>query len=151
MRIFRTGTSKSAKLVQPFRRWLRQERAPGTYRAEAIEFAKTQEFWGPAQGRSREFPEQHPIKSKEEHANYKWPTRMIRSSIAPMQDLVDGTEGHFIIVDLSSSLIEAAMRTLVRRISSCGCTTSRADCWRARCLTEYYSKLAQTQSRWAPT
>src|ERR1700752_5177314 len=42
----------------------------GRTHAEAVEFAKTQEFWGPAKVVPENFPKVHPIRSKEDLAKY---------------------------------------------------------------------------------
>lgn len=86
----------------------------GRTHAEEIEFKKTQEFWGPAKVVPENFPKVHPIKSKEDLANYKWPDPDDPVILAPIKDLVENYgKDYFIIVDLSSSLIEAAYAHIV--------------------------------------
>lgn len=76
---------------------------------EEIEFAKTQEFWGPAKIVPENFPSHFPIKTEEDLKNYTWPDPADPALLDPIDDIVAryGSE-YFIIVDLSSTLIEAA-------------------------------------------
>ena len=122
----------------------------GRTQAEAIEFAKTQEFWGPAKVVPENFPKVHPIKSKEDLSSYKWPDPNDPVILAPIKDLVDRYgKDYFIIVDLSSSLIEAAYAHLVG--------TQNFFLWMydepeliagvLDGLTEYYSKLGANAVR----
>ncbi len=81
----------------------------GRTKEEQEIFAKTQEFWGPAKVVPENFPKVHPVKSKEELANYKWPDPNEPSILEPIKGLVEKYQkDYFIIVDLSSTLIEAA-------------------------------------------
>ena len=82
---------------------------------EEAEFEKTQEFWGPAKVVPENFPSHHPITSMEDLKNYTWPDpadrraarSRSRSSASRYQD------DYFIMVDLSSTLIEAAYAHIV--------------------------------------
>jgi len=77
-------------------------------------FAKTQEFWGPAKIVPENFPSHHPIKSMEDLKNYTWPDPNDPEILAPIKTLCDEyQDDYFIIVDLSSSLIEAAYAHIV--------------------------------------
>ncbi|MGI9464589.1 MAG: uroporphyrinogen decarboxylase family protein [Aestuariivirgaceae bacterium] len=81
---------------------------------EEVEFQKTQEFWGPAKVVPENFPNFHPIKSVEELKNYKWPDPADPEMLAPIKALCDEyQDDYFIIVDLSSTLIEAAYAHIV--------------------------------------
>ncbi len=81
---------------------------------EEVVFAKTQEFWGPAKVVPENFPSSHPITSKEALDNYTWPDPNDRAILDPIQDLCDRyQDDYFIIVDLSSTLIEAAYAHIV--------------------------------------
>lgn len=81
----------------------------GRTEEEEKEFAKTQEFWGPAKVVPENFPKFHPIKTMEDLKNYKWPDPNDRAILDPIADLCKRYQGdYFIIVDLSSTLIEAA-------------------------------------------
>ncbi len=81
---------------------------------ETVEFAKTQEFWGPAKIVPENFPSFHPIKSMEDLKNYTWPDPNDSEILAPIKALCDEyQDDYFIIVDLSSTLIEAAYAHIV--------------------------------------
>lgn len=81
---------------------------------EEIEFAKTQDFWGAAKVVPENFPSFHPIKSMEDLKNYTWPDPNDRAMLDPIKALCDKyQDDYFIIVDLSSTLIEAAYAHLV--------------------------------------
>lgn len=76
---------------------------------EEVEFAKTQEFWGPAKIVPENFPSHFPIKSEEDLKNYTWPDPADPALLDPIDDIVKQYgDDYFIIVDLSSTLIEAA-------------------------------------------
>lgn len=77
-------------------------------------FKKTQEFWGPAKVVPENFPKHHPIKSMEDLKNYKWPDPNDRTLLDPIRHICDKYQkDYFIIVDLSSTLIEAAYAHIV--------------------------------------
>ena len=77
-------------------------------------FKKTQDFWGPAKVVPENFPKHHPIKSMEDLRNYKWPDPADPAILGPIRDICDRYQkDYFIIVDLSSTLIEAAYAHLV--------------------------------------
>ncbi len=77
-------------------------------------FAKTQEFWGAAKVVPENFPSFHPIKSMEDFKNYTWPDPNDPKILAPIKALCDEyQDDYFIIVDLSSTLIEAAYAHIV--------------------------------------
>ncbi len=81
---------------------------------EQEEFSKTQEFWGPAKVVPENFPSFHPITSVEELANYKWPDPADPALLDPIDELcAQYQDDYFIIVDLSSTLIEAAYAHIV--------------------------------------
>lgn len=77
-------------------------------------FRKTQDFWGPAKVVPENFPNFHPIKSMEDFQNYKWPDPAESSILAPIKSICERYQkDYFIIVDLSSTLIEAAYAHIV--------------------------------------
>ena len=81
---------------------------------EEVAFAKTQEFWGPAKVVPENFPNFHPIKSKEDLKNYTWPDPADPALLDPIKSLcAEYQDDYFIIVDLSSTLIEAAYAHIV--------------------------------------
>ena len=81
---------------------------------EQVEFAKTQEFWGPAKVVPENFPNFHPITSMEDLKNYQWPDPADPRLLDPIKELCKAHQGdYFIMVDLSSTLIEAAYAHIV--------------------------------------
>jgi uroporphyrinogen-III decarboxylase len=81
---------------------------------EEVEFAKTQEFWGPAKVVPENFPKIHPLTTPESLKDYKWPDPNDMTILAPIKEIVDKyKKDYFIIVDMSSTLIEAAYAHLV--------------------------------------
>jgi uroporphyrinogen-III decarboxylase len=81
---------------------------------QQAEFAKTQEFWGPAKVVPENFPNFHPIKSLEDLKKYKWPDPNDQAMLSPIKEICEKYQkDYFIIVDLSSTLIEAAYAHLV--------------------------------------
>jgi uroporphyrinogen decarboxylase len=81
---------------------------------EEEEFKKTQEFWGPAKVVPENFPKSHPITSMEELKNYEWPDPKDPELLDPIQHYIDEyQDDYFVMVDLSSTLIEAAYAHLV--------------------------------------
>jgi uroporphyrinogen decarboxylase len=81
---------------------------------EHVEFMKTQEYWGPAKVVPENFPSSHPITSMEEFKNYTWPDPDDRRLLDPIKEICDTyQDDYFIIVDLSSTLIEAAYAHLM--------------------------------------
>jgi uroporphyrinogen-III decarboxylase len=77
-------------------------------------FQKTQEFWGPAKVVPENFPSFHPIKTMEDLKNYKWPDPNDRAILDPIKNLCENYQkDYFIIVDMSSTLIEAAYAHIV--------------------------------------
>ena len=81
---------------------------------EHAEFTKTQEFWGPAKVVPENFPNFHPITSMEDLKNYTWPDPADPELIDPIKSLLkEYQDDYFIIVDLSSTLIEAAYAHIV--------------------------------------
>jgi uroporphyrinogen decarboxylase len=81
---------------------------------EEKEFEKTQEFWGPAKVVPENFPKSHPITSMEELKNYEWPDPKDPELLDPIQHYIDEyQDDYFVMVDLSSTLIEAAYAHLV--------------------------------------
>lgn len=81
---------------------------------EEVQFAKTQDFWGPAKIVPENFPNFHPIQSMEDLKNYTWPDPADPEMLAPIKTLCEEyQDDYFIIVDLSSTLIEAAYAHIV--------------------------------------
>lgn len=81
---------------------------------EEVEFAKTQDFWGPAKVVPENFPNFHPITSMEDLKNYTWPDPADPEMLAPIKTLCEEyQDDYFILVDLSSTLIEAAYAHIV--------------------------------------
>jgi len=81
---------------------------------EEAAFAKTQEFWGPAKVVPENFPSSHPIRSMEDLRNYTWPDPNDEAMLAPIRKLCEQYQkDYFIIVDMSSTLIEAAYAHIV--------------------------------------
>ena len=81
---------------------------------EHEEFKKTQDFWGPAKVVPENFPNYHPITSMEDLKNYTWPDPADPELLDPIRLLLDQYQDeYFMIVDLSSTLIEAAYAHIV--------------------------------------
>lgn len=81
---------------------------------EEEEFAKTQEFWGPAKVVPENFPSHHPIKSMEDLKAYTWPDPSDPELLDPIADMVKTFgKDYFTVVDLSSTLIEAAYAHII--------------------------------------
>ncbi len=81
---------------------------------EHHEFLKTQEFWGPAKVVPENFPKHHPIRSLDDLKSYKWPDPKDPVLLDPIKEICKRYQGdYFIIVDLSSTLIEASYAHLV--------------------------------------
>lgn len=77
-------------------------------------FRKTQEFWGPAKVVPENFPKHHPITSMEDLKSYQWPDPANPRLLDPIREtLGKWRDDYFIMVDLSSTLIEAAYAHLV--------------------------------------
>ena len=86
----------------------------GRTEEEHKEFVKTQDFWGPAKVVPENFPNHHPITSMEELKNYTWPDPADEELIGPIRTLLEEYQDeYYIMVDLSSTLIEAAYAHLV--------------------------------------
>jgi uroporphyrinogen decarboxylase len=86
----------------------------GRTHEEEVEFNKTQEFWGAAKVVPENFPKIHPIKTMEDLKKYKWPDPADPGMLDPIRELcAKYQKDYFIIVDLSSTLIEAAYAHLV--------------------------------------
>jgi uroporphyrinogen decarboxylase len=113
---------------------------------EEVEFAKTQEFWGPAKIVPENFPNFHPITSEEDLQNYEWPDPADPVMLAPIRDLCDKYQkDYYIIVDLSSSLIEAAYAHVVGTQNFFLMTFDKPDLIKKVLdgLTEYYTELGK--------
>jgi len=81
---------------------------------EEAEFAKTQEFWGPAKVVPENFPSHHPITSMEELKAYTWPDPNDPELLDPISEMVETFgDNYFTVVDLSSTLIEAAYAHII--------------------------------------
>ncbi|MAH83166.1 MAG: hypothetical protein CBB68_02235 [Rhodospirillaceae bacterium TMED8] len=81
---------------------------------EEIEFGKTQEYWGPAKVVPENFPSHHPVTSMEELKNYTWPDPDDPELLNPIADMVKTFgKDYFTVVDLSSTLIEAAYAHII--------------------------------------
>lgn len=84
-----------------------------THEEEEV-FKKTQDFWGAAKVVPENFPKHHPIKSPEDLKNYKWPDPNDPALLDPIDGILKKyQQDYFIIVDLSSTLIEAAYAHIV--------------------------------------
>lgn len=116
----------------------------GRTHEEEIEFKKTQEFWGPAKVVPENFPKSHPIKSIDELKAMKWPDPDDRRLLDPIKALCDKyKKDYFIIVDLSSTLIEAAYAHIVGTQNFFLMTADEPDLIDGVLdgLTEYYTQL----------
>ncbi len=79
-----------------------------TEEEEAV-FSKTQEYWGAAKVVPENFPSFHPIQTMEDLKNYQWPDPNDAEMLDPIDEIcAQYQKDYFIIVDLSSTLIEAA-------------------------------------------
>lgn len=77
-------------------------------------FMGTQEYWGPAKVVPENFPKIHPITSADEFKAYEWPDPADPRLLDPIRAICDAyQDDYFIIVDLSSTLIEAAYAHLM--------------------------------------
>ena len=86
----------------------------GRTEEEQEEFMLTQEYWGPAKVVPENFPNAHPIQSMEQLEAYEWPDPADPRLLDPIRAICDAyQDDYFIIVDLSSTLIEAAYAHLV--------------------------------------
>jgi uroporphyrinogen decarboxylase len=86
----------------------------GRTEEEHAEFMKTQEYWGPAKVVPENFPNAHPITSMEDLKNYTWPDPADSRLLDPIKDICAAyQDDYFIMVDLSSTLIEAAYAHIV--------------------------------------
>ncbi len=113
---------------------------------EHAEFVKTQEFWGPAKVVPENFPNFHPITSMEDLKNYTWPDPADPELLDPIKSLLDEYQDeYFIIVDLSSTLIEAAYAHLVGTQNFFLMLFDEPDliCGVLDGLTEYYTELGK--------
>jgi len=78
------------------------------------EFSKTKEIWEPAKVVPEKFPKHHPITSMEDLKNYKWPDPANPRLLDPIRETCKKwQQDYFTMVDLSSTLIEAAYAHLV--------------------------------------
>ncbi len=118
----------------------------GRTEEEHLEFQKTQDFWGPAKVVPENFPNFHPITSMEDLKNYTWPDPADEELIGPIRTLLDQYQDeYFIIVDLSSTLIEAAYAHLVGTQNFFLYLFDEPELIHGVLdgLTEYYTKLGQ--------
>ena len=109
-------------------------------------FSKTQEFWGPAKVVPENFPSFHPITSKEDLDNYTWPDPNDRELLDPIKDICERyQDDYFIMVDLSSTLIEAAYAHVVGTQNFFLMMFDQPDLIKAVLdgLTEYYTELGK--------
>lgn len=116
----------------------------GRTHEEEVEFKKTQEFWGPAKVVPENFPKSHPVTSMEELRAMKWPDPNDRRLLDPIKALCEKyKKDYFIIVDLSSSLIEAAYAHIVGTQNFFLMTADEPDLIDGVLdgLTEYYTAL----------
>lgn len=116
----------------------------GRTHEEEVEFMKTQEFWGPAKVVPENFPKSHPIKSMDELKAMKWPDPNDRRLLDPIKVICDKyKKDYFIIVDLSSTLIEAAYAHIVGTQNFFLMTADEPDLIDGVLdgLTEYYTAL----------
>lgn len=113
---------------------------------EHDEFKKTQEFWGPAKVVPENFPNFHPVTSMEDLKNYEWPDPADEKLISPIRTLLEKYQDeYFIIVDLSSTLIEAAYAHIVGTQNFFLYLFDQPELIHGVLdgLTEYYTKLGQ--------
>jgi uroporphyrinogen decarboxylase len=113
---------------------------------EEKEFEKTQEFWGPAKVVPENFPKSHPITSMEELKNYEWPDPKDPELLDPIQHYIDEyQDDYFVMVDLSSTLIEAAYAHLVGTQNFFLMLFDQAELINGLLdgLTEYYTELGK--------
>jgi len=118
----------------------------GRTEEEHAEFTKTQDFWGPAKVVPENFPNFHPITSMEDLKNYTWPDPADPELIDPIKSLIDEYQDeYFIIVDLSSTLIEAAYAHLVGTQNFFLMLFDEPELIRGVLdgLTEYYTQLGK--------
>lgn len=81
----------------------------GRTEEEEVVFAKTQEYWGAAKVVPENFPSFHPIQTMEDLKNYQWPDPNDAEMLDPIDEICARYQkDYFIIIDLSSTLIEAA-------------------------------------------
>jgi uroporphyrinogen decarboxylase len=116
----------------------------GRTHEEELEFMKTQEFWGPAKVVPENFPKSHPVTSMEQLKNMKWPDPNDRRLLDPIKALCEKyKKDYFIIVDLSSTLIEAAYAHIVGTQNFFLMTADEPDLIDGVLdgLTEYYTAL----------
>ena len=100
--------------VSPFNVSYGKSGLEGRTEEEHKEFMKTQEYWGPANVEPENFPSAHPIQSMDDLKNYKWPDPADPRLLDPIKALCkEYQDDYFIMVDLSSTLIEAAYAHIV--------------------------------------
>lgn len=100
--------------VSPFNVGYGKSGLKGRTEEEHQEFKKTQEYWGPAKVVPENFPSSHPIQSMEDLKNYQWPDPADPRLLDPIKALCDEyQDDYFIMIDLSSTLIEAAYAHIV--------------------------------------
>ena len=113
---------------------------------EHEEFKKTQEYWGPAKVVPENFPSSHPITSMEELKNYTWPEPKDSRLLDPIKDICDAyQDDYFIILDLSSTLIEAAYAHIVGTQNFFLLLFDQPDLIKGVLdgLTEYYTEIGK--------
>ena len=118
----------------------------GRNEEEQGEFAKTQEYWGPAKVVPENFPSFHPITCEEDLKNYEWPDPNDSAILDPIDDLVAKyQDDYFIMVDMSSTLIEAAYAHIVGTQNFFLMMFDRPDLIAAVLdgLTEYYTEIGK--------
>ena len=118
----------------------------GRNEEEQAEFAKTQEYWGPAKVVPENFPSFHPITCEEDLKNYEWPDPNDSAILDPIDDLVAKyQDDYFIMVDMSSTLIEAAYAHIVGTQNFFLMMFDRPDLIAAVLdgLTEYYTEIGK--------
>ena len=118
----------------------------GRNEEEQAEFAKSQEYWGPAKVVPENFPSFHPITCEEDLKNYEWPDPNDSAILDPIDDLVAKyQDDYFIMVDMSSTLIEAAYAHIVGTQNFFLMMFDRPDLIAAVLdgLTEYYTEIGK--------
>jgi len=117
---------------------------------EHLDFMKTQEYWGPAKVVPENFPSAHPIQSMEDLKNYTWPDPADPRLLDPIKSLCEEYQDeYFIMVDLSSTLIEAAYAHIVGTQKFFLMMFDEPDLIKGVLdgLTEYYTELGRNVAK----
>ena len=136
--------------VSPFNVSYGKSGLEGRTEEEHKEFMKTQEYWGPAKVVPENFPSAHPIQSMDDLKNYKWPDPADPRLLDPIKALCkEYQDDYFIMVDLSSTLIEAAYAHIVGTQKFFLLMFDQPDLIDGVLdgLTEYYSELGRNVAK----